>query len=388
MREEDFIHSESGRIHRNLEGNLTFLPNPLPPRLDLTQLTDLVSETSMAIGELRGTARKVANPYLFISPLQRREALTTSAMEGTHTDISQLILFEDEDINQQDENAKEASNYVRALQHAINAMQRLPLSHRVIKEAHRKLLGGLSDFRGANKRPGEYKIHQNWIGGGRNIQTARYVPPPPEKTQDCMDALEAYINRDVNGLAEKLIDLAIVHYQFEAIHPFADGNGRLGRMIVTLMAMDPKLVGQPLLYVSPVLESRKDEYIDLMHGVSTQSRWIPWITFFLKTVQEACAETTQKTNAMADLQIEYYRRAHEVGRSIKLQLIIDELFNRPFTTIPNVEKRLAITYAAAKNLIDQLVQAKVLIESGKISVNQAKGSKVFVAPELIAISDR
>jgi Fic family protein len=388
MQADDFHNSESGIIYRSLEGNDTFLPHPLPPKLDFTILSNHLGETSMAIGELKGTARKIKNPFQFISPLQRREALTTSAMEGTHTDISQLILFEDLELAQTDENAIEASNYVRALQYSIAAMDRLPLSHRIIKEAHRHLLGGLSDFRGANKRPGEYKVFQNWIGGGKNIQNARYVPPPPEKTPECMDSLEAYINREDGGLSEKLIDLALVHYQFEAIHPFADGNGRLGRMIVTLMAMDTKLVGQPLLYISPVLEGRKDEYIDRMHEVSTKSKWIEWIIFFLEIVREACRETTQKTNALADLQVDYIKRSSEAGRSNKLQLIVDDLFRRPFVTIPNVEKRLGITYAAAKNLVDQLVQAKILEEAGKMSISQAKGSKVFAAPELIAISDR
>jgi Fic family protein len=263
MRTEDFI-SPSGQIVQTLEGHKAFVPFKLPPQIDLLSLINPLGEAVQLLGELRGAARRTENPYVLIEPLQRREALTTSAMEGTFTSIENLVLEEENVGGRRDENSRETFNYILALRHAVVGLQKYPISHRIIKEAHTRLLSGLSNERGANKRPGEYKQHQNWIGGGRDIKNARYVPPPPELTQGCMDDIEKYVNREDVGVIQKVIDLAIVHYQFEAVHPFGDGDGRIGRMLVTLMAVQSELLDLPILLLSPHLEKHKDEYIDLM----------------------------------------------------------------------------------------------------------------------------
>ena len=236
-----------------------FVPAQLPPELNYAELIIPLTEASAAIGELNGAARRLQNPYMLIAPLQRREALTSSAMEGTITTLGDIILEEAADKEERNDNAREASNYANAVAKSTKKLNEIPISHRLIKEAHELLLSGLGNQRGANKRPGKYKINQNAVGQqGDTISTARYVPPPPPETQICMDQLEAYINRENVQSAYRLIDLALVHYQFEAIHPFDDGNGRIGRMLITLLAIQYKLLDLPLLHVSIYLEKKKN----------------------------------------------------------------------------------------------------------------------------------
>jgi Fic family protein len=252
----------------------------------------------------------------------------------------------------------------------------------VIKESHAKLLAFLPPDRGANKRPGEYKQTQNWIGGTKDISTARYVPPPPELTQQCMDDIERYINRDAVGTAQKLADLAIVHYQFEAVHPFEDGNGRIGRMLVTLMAMQSNLLDLPILLISPYLESRKDEYIDLMYAVSTRSSWNAWLDFFLKAIAETCDDTTNKIEKLLKMQKLYRAKAAQAGRSGKLLEVVDQLFQSPILTVPKIEKKFSITYRAAQQIIEKLVNVGIL--TGRSGTHP----RYFVAEEILAIANR
>lgn len=229
----------------------------------------------------------------------------------------------------------------------------------MLTDAHRTLLGGLSRNRGAQKRPGEYKPEQNWIGG-RTIGTARYVPPPPGETRVCMDALEAFINREAR--AYPLLDMALVHYQFEAIHPFMDGNGRVGRMLVSLMAVAYRLLDMPVLYVSPVIERRKDEYIDLMFAVSARGEWQPWIAFFLDCIVHSCAETIATIDRLIALQDDYRRMASAASRSGGPLVLVDHLFDQPAVTVSDAMQILGVTYAAARKTIDRLIELGILEE--------------------------
>jgi len=371
----------SGEIIQTREGHKAFLPHNLPPQLDLLPLVEPLGKTIQLLGELNGAARRTENPYILVEPLQRREALTTSAMEGTHTTIENLV-FEEENPNaSKDENAQETFNYIVALRMALRNLEKYPISHRIIKEAHIRLLSGLSNDRGANKRPGEYKQDQNWIGGGRNIANARYVPPPPERTQACMDGLEKYINRSDQLLTQKVLDLGLVHYQFEAIHPFGDGNGRIGRMLLTLMPLQSGLLNLPLLYVSPYLEKHKDEYIDLMYAVSTKSAWGAWLQFFLSAIQATCKDTIEKIDSLIGLQKEYKQRAASIGRSAKIPETIDSFFRSPSTTVPRTMERLGVTYRAAQSILEKLVSVGILSEVPNTF------PKRFVAREILSISN-
>ena len=381
MKLTDFSNP-SGEIIQTIEGHKAFVPRKLPPGLDLLQLVEPLGETIQLLGELKGAARRTENPYTLIEPLQRREALTTSAMEGTHTSIENLVLEEENNGAATDENARETFNYIVAIRLAIRNLQKFPISHRVIKEAHSRLLSGLSNDRGSNKRPGEYKQAQNWIGGGRSISNARYVPPPPDRTQECMDDIERYINRDQASITQRVIDLGLVHYQFEAVHPFGDGNGRIGRMLITLMSLQSGLLNLPILYLSPFLEKNKDEYIALMYAVTTRSAWVEWMLFFLNAVQATCSDTIQRIDSLIALQKEYKSRVAAIGRSAKLPETIDSLFRSPTTTVPRTMERLGVTYGAAQSIIEKLMQAGILVPL------QGTYPKRFVAHEIMTISDR
>jgi Fic family protein len=371
----------SGEIITTIEGYQAFVPAPLPPKLDLVRLTAPLVRTMQKVAELKGASRRLPNPHILIPPLQRREALTSSAMEGTFTTVDDLVLEEAGLAIGPGDDTREVFNYIVALQTTLQRMKKIPISHRLIKEAHAQLLRRLSDQRGANKRPGEYKQLQNMIGG-KTPQLARFVPPPPAQAQTAMDSLEAYINRPNPEPSSQLIDLALVHYQFETIHPFSDGNGRIGRMLTTLMAVQFDLLDLPVLYVSNALESKKDEYIDLLFAVSARSEWENWIVFFLDAITESCAETITTIDRLIALHADYRKKAPTIGRSANLVEVIDQLFNTPVLTIPKVQKQLGVTHRAALLMVEKLAAAGILREI------QGHHPRLFTAPEIIAISNR
>ncbi len=281
------------------------------------------------------------------------------------------------------DDAREAFNYVRAVEATTEMLKTIPISHRIIKEAHTILLRGLSPARGAGKRPGEYKVRQNAVGRrGETIHTARYVPPPPQLTQQCMDDLEAYINRNNQEPARRLIDLALVHYQFEAIHPFDDGNGRIGRMLITLMAQQSRLLDLPLLHMSAHLEGRKDEYIDRLFSVSTHATWEEWITFFLKAVEVSCKQATAIVDRIILLQSDLRKRAQAAGKSPRLMMIVDGLFRKSWTTATEIQKSCKVTFPTAQS------DLKTLVQGGLLREMQGRISKIYYAPEILALSDR
>jgi len=378
-----FNPAQQKQLVRTLENAWAFVPAKLPPKLDLARLALPLAAASVAIGELKGAARRLQNPYMLIGPLQRREALTSSAMEGTITTLGDLVLEEAGAQPPKGDDAREAFNYVRAIEATAKLLEKLPISHRIIKEAHRILLHGLSPARGAGKRPGEYKLNQNAVGRrGETIHSARYVPPPPQQTQQCMDDLESYINRGHRSPAERLIDLALVHYQFEAIHPFDDGNGRIGRMLITLMAQQSGLLALPLLHMSAHLERNKDEYIDRLFAVSTDAHWEEWINFFLNAVEASCNEATVIVDRIIWLQSDLKRRAQAAGKSPRLMMIIDALFGKTWTNATEIQRTCKVTFPTAQSDLRTLVQAGLLREI------QGPTSKIYYAPEILALSDR
>ncbi|WP_206453693.1 Fic family protein [Aurantimonas marina] len=379
MNPSDFTEPTTGRLVPTIERQQAFVPAPLPPAFDLASVAISLMEAMQALGELKGACRRLQNPYMLVRPLQRNEALTSSAMEGTYTTDGHLLLAEAGLEAQSDESTREVINYLNALNESLDLLRTLPISHRVIKRAHEILLSGLSLHRGTQKRPGEYKRDQNWIGG-RTIENARFVPPPPAETQVCMDELERYINREDASFPPPLIDLALVHYQIESIHPFADGNGRVGRMIISLMAVHSGLLDMPILYISPAMERYKDEYIDHMFNVSAKGDWEGWISFFCKRVVESCKETIRTIDRLISLQTEYRDRSSSAGRSANLAIVIDFLFERPAITVTEASQKLGVTYAAARKTIDKLV------EIGIIEEIPTSYPKIFYSPTIMRAS--
>ncbi len=385
MDENQFSIEQRRHLVKTLEGAWAFVPPPLPPEIEYSRIAHNLASCAKAIGELNGAARRLQYPYMLVTPLVRKEALTTSAMEGTITTIDNMLVQEILPDAKNDDDAREAFNYLLALRHATEELNKLPLTGRIIKESHAKLLSGLSPSRGANKLPGTYKTHQNAIGqSGDTVFTARYVPPPPAQTVDAMSDLEKYINRANRVDGDELVDLAIAHYQFEAIHPFQDGNGRIGRMLVTLMAMQMKLVSLPILHISSTLEAktRKTEYIEKLFQVSAEAAWTDWINFFLVAVKDSCTAAINIADRIIELQASLKRQALGSSKNHRLQTIIDALFNKPWTTAPEVETMCKVTFPTAQSDIQELMSLGVL--------NEIKGTRpaVFVANQILNVSRR
>lgn len=358
---KQFIEPQTRHLVKTTEGALAFVPPPLPPKFKVGEVALKLALADRSLGELNGAARRLQDPYILIAPLIRREALTSSAMEGTITTIDEMLLQEIVPEAKKDDDAREASNYTFALRKCMDELRAIPVSGRLIRNGHRLLLSGLSPQRGAGKRPGEYKAHQNAIGdSGDSIFTARYVPPPPEQTKQCMHELELFINREDRKPGEELIDIALAHYQFEAIHPFQDGNGRMGRMLVTLMAQQLGLIQLPLLHISATLEKIKPHYIDKLFRVSTSADWEGWVAFFLETIAQSCLTATKLVDKTIALHTELKSRALGANKNHRLASIIDALFTQQWTTAPEVSKHCGVSFPTAQNDIQELVKLEIL----------------------------
>jgi Fic family protein len=361
VRYADFDASPSGKLIPTVFEAKAFLPNALPPNLDLGAVALVLADAMAAIGELRGACRRLVNPYVLIRPLQRLEAQTSSAMEGTHTTNQELVLAEAELDRDPTFDAIEVNNYIRALSWAEKELEKLPLSGRLLRGAHGILLSNVGRGRGQDKRPGEYKRDQNMIGG-LTLDTARFIPPPPREAEEAMADMERFIHRNDKSSSSPLIDLAYVHYQFETIHPFADGNGRVGRMLISLMAMTEGLLDYPVLYMSPELEAQKDDYIDLMYDVSCKGGWESWVKFFLLTLSHSARRTIATIDRVLTLQEAYRSRVSAISRSSNLLSVVDMLFDSPVVRPKKITEKLGVTDAAARNLIRQLVDVDILVE--------------------------
>lgn len=363
MDKNGFSETCTGELIPTIGGRKAFVPNPLPPNLDLQPVLPILSRAIQSVGELKGIGRTIPNPLLLVRPLQRREAVSSSGMEGTFTTLSDLFMFEAgaSDPERRADN-REVLNYVRALEGAIADLESLPISARLIRRAHKTLLSGVTRERGARIEAGEFKHDQNWIGGDGSIDTARFIPAPPQATPDAIDELTKFINRPERDDAIPLIDAALVHYQFEAIHPFGDGNGRVGRMLIALMLAESGVLPQPLLYMSPWLERHKAFYIDLMFEVSQSGNWIPWINFFLRAVAESAEETIEVVQRVQDLQKKYREQFQTARRSALMLRIIDLAFERPVMSVTGIADALGVTYAGAANNIKALIEAGIAEE--------------------------
>ncbi|WP_323716238.1 Fic family protein [Paracoccus aminovorans] len=379
MRYEDFVHSPAGRLVPTVFDAQAFLPNALPPQVKLDLVALDLAEAMASIGELRGACRRLLNPYILIRPLQRLEAQTSSAMEGTHSTNDELVLAEagvERDVGSE---VREVNNYLSALSWAVVELKQLPISARLICGIHERLLKGVGRDRGQDKLPGCFKRDQNMIGGAR-LETARFIPPPPLMTPDAVSDLEKYVNREDKTGSAALLDMALAHYQFETIHPFADGNGRVGRMLISLMAITENLLEVPVLYMSPELERVKDEYIDLMYAVSSKGEWEAWISFFLKALTRSARRTVETIDRVLALQSSYHDRVKAASRSSNALTVVDMLFERPVIRVKEVVERLSVTDAAARNILRQLSELEIVHES------KAYYPAVWFARELAEIS--
>jgi Fic family protein len=308
--------------------------------------------------------------------LLRREATASSRIEGTRTDLGQLFLYEaTEERTDPSGDTREVLNYVRALAFALNRSPERPLTLQLIRELHALLMDGT---RGDSKSPGEFRKVQNWIGGLGGIEQARYIPPPPEQVLPLMEDVVGYVNDPPHDIPE-LVRIALLHYQFEAIHPFEDGNGRLGRLIVVLLLAEWGLLSGPYLSISEVIEEHRSDYIDRLKSVSTHGDWEGWIAFFLAVVHEQAEREQRRVVQLMQLR-ERWRTNLQGSRSGAVLNIVDFAFERPVFTAKQVQVQIDYTYQAILNAIDRLVADGVLRE-----ITGQQRNRVFVADEVLAI---
>jgi Fic family protein len=361
MNAADFKSGFPGRLVPTPRGYPAFVPDPLPPSLQLEwRSINLLEEARDVLGRLAGAGRQLPNPHLLIRPFLRREAIFSSKIEGTYASAEQLALFDIEPARGETEpDSREVANYVRALEHGLKLLRELPICRRLIQEVHAVLLEGV---RGGQDRPGEFRTVQNLIGRpGEPENLARFVPPPVDEMQAGLDLLERYMSR----LAEErlwspLLDMALIHYQFEVIHPFRDGNGRVGRLLITLLMCERGLLPQPLLYFSPYLERHRDIYMNHLLAVSQSGAWLEWIDFFLRGIIDQGNDALRRLDALLALWNDYRHRLQTTRTSALALRLIDELFAMPALSVPHAARFLGVTHRAAQLNVDKLVEADVL----------------------------
>jgi Fic family protein len=306
----------------------------------------------------------------------RQEAVLSSRIEGTRADLEQLLLFEVSPTEEPEQpDVLEVANYVAALELGFARLEALPVSLRLIRELHARLMAGV---RGQERRPGEFRHVQNMIGApGDTEATARYVPPPVQEMHEALHQLERFWGERRDDFPF-LIRLALFHYQFEAIHPFMDGNGRVGRLLIALQLQE--VLPQPLLYLSGYFERNRDAYLDHLSAVCRIGAWIPWIDFFLRGVVEQAHEATRRSHELLDLLATYQHWAAESPRSGNLRDLIELLFEQPVIAAADVSDRLGITTRAANQLVQRLVDQGILVE-----ITGRQRNRRFAAREIIAV---
>ncbi len=355
-------------ISNNIGGEKyqSFVPPKLPPvpPLDLEKLYSNLDKATKALGQLDNVTEFVPNIKLFIYMYIRKEALLSSQIEGTQSSFSDLLLYENkEQPGVPIDDVEEVSNYVAAINYGLKKLKSgFPLSLRLIKEIHAVLLRGA---RGSNKEPGNFRRSQNWIGGTRP-GNARFVPTPPEKLMECLGEFEKFIHDDKYKLPV-LVKTGLLHVQFETIHPFLDGNGRLGRLLITLLLCENETLKEPVLYLSLYLKKHRELYYDYLQSVRTKGAWEEWLNFFLEGVTETAQQATKTTSRMIDLFNKDGEKIKKLGRAKNSALKVFEHFKlRPLNSVPSITKRLKMTAPTARASVNHLVKLGILKEiSGK-----------------------
>ena len=378
MEVEGFAAPQQAHLVRAERGYRAFVPPILPPALPLSPgLLRQLSAADRAIGELAGAGRALLNPRLMSRIFLRREAVQSSRIEGTQASLSDLVLFEiDQPKDGQHNDVREVFNYLRAVDHVLAAERRLPLSLSLLREAHGILLTGV---RGGYATPGEFRTSQNWIGPpGAVIDTATYVPPPPERLWECLDGLEKFLHAE--GELPPLLAIAAAHYQFEAIHPFIDGNGRVGRLLVVLLLIEWGLLPAPMLDLSAYIEPRRDQYYEGLLRVSTDGDWAGWFDFFLTAVERQARDALARAQQLHSLRSQMRDDVATVKSSALPAKLVEALFDVPVMTIPRAQALLGVTHRSATQHVERLVALGMLAE-----INHGHRPRRFIALGIMAV---
>ena len=354
----------TGRYITQLEGYRAFIPAPLPPDPPISmdaEMVSLLSEADHALGRLDGVASILPNPDLFVATYVRHEAVLSSQIEGTQSSLEDVLEFEaggkGSDLPK---DVGEIVNYVRAMNYGLSRLKEFPLSLRLIREIHAELL---RDVRGGEKDPGNFRRTQNWIGPqGATLQTAVFVPPPPHEMTAALDNMEKFLHETERLPA--LVHCGMVHAQFETIHPFIDGNGRVGRLLIVFQLCQRGILQRPLLYPSYYLKARRTEYYDRLMAVRNDGDWEGWLKFFLKGVLEASESAANTARAILNLRESHRAKISGIRRGARLApRLLDLLFEHPVMTARLAEKLLGCAYVTAGNLLDQFEKTEIVRET-------------------------
>jgi len=348
----------------------------------------LLSEADRALAELSGIGGDLRNPYLLINPFSRREAVASSAIEGTISTFYDLLFFEaglreeyKSDLADSKPDLQEVRNYVLAMEHGIGQLEKLPISTRLICRIHRELMQGV---RGKNRDPGKIRKTQNWVGPpGSTVRNATYVPPPIDDMWQALGDWEKYINQRQPS-EPVLIRCALMHYQFEAIHPFLDGNGRIGRLLIPFFLFKEGVLSKPLLYTSEFFMRHRDEYYFQLIAVSQKGDWRGWIRFFLEAVKQQANDGISDARKIKTIHEEYREAVHSAkkvpGTAYRL---VEELFLNPIISIPRLSKRWGVNFMSVKRGVVKLLELGILREMAA-----RNGGRRYCAPKLLAVLNR
>lgn len=373
--------NRAGKFVDNLTGEATyqsFKPNPLPPVPEILldeEIVKLVVDANRQLAKLDTASQLISNADLFISMYVRKEALISSQIEGTQCTLDD-VLDPEVDMNA-NLDVSDVVNYVKATQYAIQRLENLPLCCRLMKEVHEKLMEGV---RGQDKTPGEFRHSQNWIGPANcSLKDARYIPPNVQDMEEAMSDLERYMNENVEY--DPLIRVALIHYQFETIHPFLDGNGRIGRLLILLYLMEQKVLSKPVIYISYFLKKNQVEYYDRISEVRRSGNFEQWIKFFLEAVSKAATDSLESIRQLSILHDKNIARLPISNRKKdNLRAVFEYIEQYPIIDIKRTAKELGISYNTAATVVKKLVELGILQET----TNKAR-NRVFAYEEYLDI---
>src|SRR3990167_1813706 len=372
----DFRESPSGKIVTTLTGYQAFIPHPLPPKFEWnTTLVNSLSRADHILGMLSREGAKLPNPYLLLHPLITREAVLSSKIEGTQATLGEVLAKEaGASVSRNPDDLQEVQSYIIALNHGIKRLEDFPLSLRLIREVHEKLMQGV---RGSHATPGEFRKSQNWIESpGCTLNTAKYVPPPPDALMSCLSSFEKFLHKMT---LPPLIHIALCHYQFEAIHPFLDGNGRVGRLLIMLLLVEQKMLPSHLLYLSAFFEATRDEYYKQLYNVSSKGTWHEWLIYFLNGVAVQSEDVLSRAERINELLNQWKIVVASGGSQVPVDMVQHFAVN-PYFTTNKIAEELGIAYSTAQRGIQKLEAAGIIKKT-----NENKRDKVYCAIEILNI---
>ncbi len=370
------MDAKSGQHVRTPQGYDAFVPSALPPEIVWSpNLVNALSEADMLIGRLAGEGAKLPNPHIFMRPFIRREAVMSSSIEGMQSTLGELLAAEaGAHVKRSPEDLREVANYVAALEYGIKRLKQLPLSLRLILELHAKLMRGV---RGEHATPGEFRRSQNWIGRpGSTIQTASYIPPPPTEMMECLGKWEVFLH---DRALPPLVQIGLAHYQFEAIHPFLDGNGRIGRLLITLFLVERAILPTPLLYLSAFFDASRDDYYHLLRQVTLKGDWEGWLIYFLNGVARQSEDALGRAERINELLTQWRNKVSGTSSKVPNRLI-DSISANPFLMIRKAAETLGVAYTTIERAVERLVTLNILTQT-----SPGKRDRVFCAKQILDI---